>query len=96
MPDTSSLAESILEQMGDALIYADEKGTIRRWNRAAAASFHRHVGSQLGIAAYVYLVERHSLPRQKSLRHQTVRTEFCGVDGNLRHTPLGQRPELYT
>ena len=39
MADTSSLAESILEQLADAVIYADEKGTIRRWNHAAAALF---------------------------------------------------------
>jgi PAS domain S-box-containing protein len=35
----SSLAESILEQMADAVIYADETGTIKRWNHAAAALF---------------------------------------------------------
>jgi PAS domain S-box-containing protein len=35
----SSLAESILEQMADAVIYADETGTIRRWNQAAATLF---------------------------------------------------------
>jgi PAS domain S-box-containing protein len=28
----SLLAESILEQIADAVIYADETGTIRRWN----------------------------------------------------------------
>jgi len=35
----SSLAESILEQIGDAVVYVDETGTIRWWNRAAAALF---------------------------------------------------------
>ena len=39
MEDTTWLAESILEQMADAVIFADEKGTIRRWNHAAAALF---------------------------------------------------------
>ena len=34
--DTSSLAEAILEQIADAVIFADATGTIRRWNRAAA------------------------------------------------------------
>jgi PAS domain S-box-containing protein len=37
--DRSSLAESILEQIGDAVIYVDDTGTIRRWNHAAAALF---------------------------------------------------------
>src|SRR5262249_11504371 len=32
MEDMPSLAESILEQIADAVIYADRSGTIRRWN----------------------------------------------------------------
>jgi PAS domain S-box-containing protein len=46
--DTSSLAESILEQMADAVIYADEQGTIRRWNRAAARLFGYSAPEALG------------------------------------------------
>jgi PAS domain S-box-containing protein len=37
--EMSSLAESILEQIADAVIYADDTGTIMRWNHAAAALF---------------------------------------------------------
>jgi PAS domain S-box-containing protein len=37
--DASTLAESILEQIADAVIYTDEQGTIRRWNQAATALF---------------------------------------------------------
>ena len=48
MADTSSLAESILEQLADAVIYADEKGTIRRWNHAAAALFGYSAAEALG------------------------------------------------
>jgi PAS domain S-box-containing protein len=48
MADTSSLAEWILEQMADAVIYADEKGTIRRWNHAAAALFGYSAAEALG------------------------------------------------
>ena len=39
MEDTSSLAEAILEQIADAVIFADATGTIRRWNHAAVALF---------------------------------------------------------
>jgi PAS domain S-box-containing protein len=46
--DLSSLAESILEQIADAVIYADETGTIRRWNRAAAALFGWSASEALG------------------------------------------------
>jgi PAS domain S-box-containing protein len=44
----SSLAESILEQIGDAVVYVDETGTIRRWNRAAAALFGFSAAETLG------------------------------------------------
>ena len=32
MEDMSSLAEAILEQIADAVIFADATGTIMRWN----------------------------------------------------------------
>lgn len=48
MQEISSLAESILEQIADAVIYADETGTIRRWNHAAAALFGYSVAEALG------------------------------------------------
>jgi PAS domain S-box-containing protein len=46
--DTSSPAESILEQIADAVIYADDTGTIRRWNHAAAALFGFSAAEALG------------------------------------------------
>jgi len=46
--DASSLAESILEQIGDAVVYVDQTGTIRRWNRAAAALFGFSPAEALG------------------------------------------------
>jgi PAS domain S-box-containing protein len=46
--DMSVLAESILEQIADAVIYADETGTIRRWNYAAAALFGYSAAEALG------------------------------------------------
>ena len=48
MERSSLLAESILDQMADAVIYADNTGTIRRWNRAAAALFGYEVAEALG------------------------------------------------
>lgn len=42
------LAEGILDQMADAVIYADVSGTIRRWNRAAAALFGYNAADALG------------------------------------------------
>ena len=48
MEDVSSLAESILDQIADAVIYADDTGTIRRWNHAAAALFGYSTAEALG------------------------------------------------
>ena len=48
MEDTSSLAEAILEQIADAVIYADATGTIMRWNQAAAALFGYSAAEALG------------------------------------------------
>jgi PAS domain S-box-containing protein len=46
--DRSVLAESILEQIADAVIYVDDTGTIRRWNDAAAALFGYSAAEALG------------------------------------------------
>jgi PAS domain S-box-containing protein len=48
LEDMSSLAESILEQIADAVIYADDTGTIVRWNHAAAALFGYSAADALG------------------------------------------------
>ncbi len=39
MAEPSGLAERILDQVADAVIYADRAGTIRRWNHAATELF---------------------------------------------------------
>src|SRR3989442_2409071 len=46
--DASSLAEAILEQIADAVIFADATGTIMRWNHAAAALFGYSAAEALG------------------------------------------------
>ena len=48
MHDTSSLAEAIVEQIADAVIFADATGSIRRWNRAAATLFGYSAAEALG------------------------------------------------
>jgi PAS domain S-box-containing protein len=44
----SSLADLIIEQIADAVIYADETGTIRRWNHAAVVLFGYDTTEALG------------------------------------------------
>ena len=48
MEAISSLAESILEQIADAVIYTDDTGTIMRWNHAASALFGYSAAEVLG------------------------------------------------
>jgi PAS domain S-box-containing protein len=46
--DSSALFRSILEQMADAVIYADPSGAIGLWNTAAAALFGYSAAEALG------------------------------------------------
>ncbi len=48
MDPFASLAEQVVDQAGDAIIYADRSGIIRRWNRAAATLFGFAVEEALG------------------------------------------------
>jgi PAS domain S-box-containing protein len=48
MDEHAQLAESILDQTADAIIYADRTGKIARWNRAAAALFGYPLEEALG------------------------------------------------
>lgn len=50
MSDTPELAEWILDQASDALIYADSDGRIRRWNRAASQLFGFDAAEALGAS----------------------------------------------
>src|SRR5260370_41025747 len=71
--DRSSLPESILEQIADAVIYADRSGTIRQWNHAAASLFgysaSEAIGQRLDLIIPQHRRERHWLcfdaPRAK-------------------------------
>ena len=58
MENMPSLAESILEQIGDAVIFADDTGTIRRWNHAAAALFGYSAAEALGQNLDLIIPER--------------------------------------
>jgi len=63
MSESPSLAEWIIEQTTDALIYADRAGDIRRWNAAAAALFgfsrEEAIGKNLNLIIPEHLREGH-------------------------------------
>jgi PAS domain S-box-containing protein len=48
MTDQSSLDARILDDVADALIYADRSGTITRWNRGSTALFGFSAEEALG------------------------------------------------
>jgi len=58
MNDSSQLAEWILEQTTDALIYADREGNIARWNQAAVALFGYSATEALGQSLELIIPER--------------------------------------
>ena len=58
MKEITSFADLILEQMGDAVVYADETGVIRRWNRAAAALFGYSAENAIGQSLDLIIPER--------------------------------------
>ena len=48
MSSSESLAERVLEQTAEAVVYANQKGIIERWNAAAAAMFGYSAAEALG------------------------------------------------
>lgn len=63
MGEAAELAEWILEQTTDALIYADRAGDIRRWNPAATALFgfsrEEAIGQSLNLIIPEHLRDAH-------------------------------------
>lgn len=60
--DTSALTGAILDQMADAMIYADREGKIRLWNRAAVALFGYDAAEALGNSIDIIVPERLRAP----------------------------------
>lgn len=58
MDDADRLAERILDQAGDAIIFADPTGAIRRWSRGAAALFGFSADEALGQNLDLIIPER--------------------------------------
>ena len=58
MNDSPKLAEWILEQTTDALVYADRDGKIVRWNQAAFSLFGYSAAEALGQSLDLIIPER--------------------------------------
>ncbi len=63
MNGPSNLSDEILDSAGDAIVFSDRAGTIRRWNRAAAALFgfaaQEALGQSLDLIIPVHLRAAH-------------------------------------
>ncbi len=57
MNEAPALAEWIIEQTSDALIYADHTGKIMRWNRAACELFGYSAAEALGASLDLIIPE---------------------------------------
>jgi PAS domain S-box-containing protein len=57
MNDQFGLADRILEEVADAIIFADRSGKIMRWNRAAAALFGYSAEETLGQSVDLIIPE---------------------------------------
>jgi len=55
--DADLLSDLIVEQVADALIYADHAGLIRRWNPAASALFGFSASEALGASLDIIIPE---------------------------------------
>lgn len=55
---SASLADLIVEQTAEAVVYANREGVIERWNAAAAAMFGFSAGEALGRSLDLIIPER--------------------------------------
>jgi PAS domain S-box-containing protein len=62
MDDQSQLAERIVDQVADAIIYANHLGVIIRWNRASAALFGFSAEDALGQSLDLIIPEHLRIP----------------------------------
>ncbi len=76
--------EAVLDQMADAVIYADRGGNIQLWNRAAAVLFGYEAAEALGRSIDIIVPERLREPHWRGF-------EAAMASGTLK---LSGRPTL--
>lgn len=93
------LSDLIVEQVADALIYADQHGLIRRWNPAAVTLFGYSAEEALGASLDIIIPERlraphwagfHAALKQGSLKlqgHPTL-TRAAHKDGRKLYVEM--------
>jgi PAS domain S-box-containing protein len=93
MEDMSSLAERILDQIADGVIYADDTGTIR-WNQGAAALFGyiaaEALGQNLGPIIPEHLRTRHWRGFEAAMASGVVKLEGRPTPTRATHKSGGK------
>jgi PAS domain S-box-containing protein len=84
MNDSSQLADWILEQTTDAVVYADREGNVVRWNQAAATLFGYSASEVLGQSIELIIPEHLRAAHWKGF-------DSAMASGSTR---LGGRPTL--
>lgn len=85
------MGERIVDQIADAVIYADRTGTIRRWNQAAAALFGYSAAEAVGQNLDLIIPE-HLRPQHWRGFEAAVSTGVMKLEGRptlTRATPKG-------
>ena len=80
MSETSPLADWIIEQMSDALICADQAGSIVRWNEAACRLFGFSAAEALGGSLDLIIPEHLRAPHWKGF-HAAMRSGNLTLQG---------------
>jgi PAS domain S-box-containing protein len=76
------LAERILDQVADAVIYADHSGTIVRWNRASSALFgysaEEAIGKSIDLIIPEHLRAAHWAGFDAAMAKGVMKLQGCG------------------
>lgn len=99
MTDSLQLADWIVEQTTDALIYADTEGIIRRWNAASTALFGFDAEEAIGQSLNIIIPEHLRAPHwrgyqaamssgQLKLSGKPTLTRALHKDGGKRYVEM--------
>jgi PAS domain S-box-containing protein len=93
MNEPSKLAERILDQVADAVICADQSGTVIRWNRACSALFGYSAEEALGQSIELIIPENlraaHWSGFDAAMTKGATKMSFAVVTGDADSEVLG-------
>src|SRR6266566_187772 len=91
MEDRSELAERILDQIADAVIYANRSGAIIRWNRASSALFGYSPQEALGQNLDLIIPEHLRASHWSGFNAAMIKGALKLQGVSIRRVPRGSR-----